>query len=200
MVKVKAIILKCDCLSLTNSVNLLVSASIFPSAREQVSSSSDRPISFYVPVFLSLQTMPLLYCTSITAPLIGSIGLISSTHKLGTRSPILKTLQTSKTTLMSPCPAKAPSYSPYSSCQLQTSCLSPLLFTFALPHFALIPTLFWFLLSSLQNGSSQSPRWFLCPHPALICCREGAPLSWLPEVTVIKGSLFLASSFSGVLY
>lgn len=56
MVEVKAIILKCCCLSLTNSVTLLVSASIFSSTTEQVSSSSERPVSLYVPAFfLSLK-------------------------------------------------------------------------------------------------------------------------------------------------
>lgn len=146
------------------------------------------------------KAMPLLYCTSLTAPFIGLIGLISSTHKLGTRSPISNTLQTRKATLMSPYPAGAPSCSPYSSGQLQTSCLSPLPFTVTLSHFAPVPTLFWFLPSPLQDSSSQCPRWPLCPHPAPICCWGGAPLSWPPEVTVIKVSLFVASSFSGVLY
>lgn len=201
MVEVKAIILKCCCLSLTNSVTLLVSASIFSSTTEQVSSSSERPVSLYVPAFFYLsKAMPLLYCTSLTAPFIGLIGLISSTHKLGTRSPISNTLQTRKATLMSPYPAGAPSCSPYSSGQLQTSCLSPLPFTVTLSHFAPVPTLFWFLPSPLQDSSSQCPRWPLCPHPAPICCWGGAPLSWPPEVTVIKVSLFVASSFSGVLY
>lgn len=160
MVEVKAIILKCCCLSLTNSVTLLVSASIFSSTTEQVSSSSERPVSLYVPAifFYLSKAMPLLYCTSLTAPFIGLIGLISSTHKLGTRSPISNTLQTRKATLMSPYPAGAPSCSPYSSGQLQTSCLSPLPFTVTLSHFAPVPTLFWFLPSPLQDSSSQCPR------------------------------------------
>lgn len=159
MVEVKAIILKCCCLSLTNSVTLLVSASIFSSTTEQVSSSSERPVSLYVPAFFYLsKAMPLLYCTSLTAPFIGLIGLISSTHKLGTRSPISNTLQTRKATLMSPYPAGAPSCSPYSSGQLQTSGLSPLPFTVTLSHFAPVPTLFWFLPSPLQDSSSQCPR------------------------------------------
>lgn len=160
----------------------------------------DLSLSMYLLFFNLSKAMPLLYCTSLTAPFIGLIGLISSTHKLGTRSPISNTLQTRKATLMSPYPAGAPSCSPYSSGQLQTSCLSPLPFTVTLSHFAPVPTLFWFLPSPLQDSSSQCPRWPLCPHPAPICCWGGAPLSWPPEVTVIKVSLFVASSFSGVLY
>lgn len=140
--------------------------------------------------------MPLLYCTSLTAPFIGLIGLISSTHKLGTRSPISNTLQTRKATLMSPYPAGAPSCSPYSSGQLQTSCLSPLPFTVTLSHFAPVPTLFWFLpLATPGQLLSMSPMTSLSSPCSDLLLRGRTPFltprSDCDQSVALRGFLFL---------
>lgn len=129
---------------------MLVSASIFsstPSSTEQVSSPL-KGQSLHVHLVFSLPKAIWLQLHVSNCPFL--IRSIPSTHKHGAKFFILKTSQTSKTTLMIPHPCGTPPYSLDSSRLLQRNyrCCS------INPCFTLAPTLILCL-------SLTTPRWLL---------------------------------------